>query len=132
MIVDSSAWIDFFRDRATPAAAALTTVLSDDSVRSMTTDVIRLEILAGAERESVRRRMNRALAACEDVAQGPRADVDEAVAMYRACRRAGETVRSPIECLIAATAIRVGVPVLHRDGDFDALSRHTPLRSVTA
>jgi predicted nucleic acid-binding protein len=51
--------------------------------------------------------------------------------MYQACRRAGETVRSPIDCLIAAIAIRVGVPVLHGDGDFDVLSRYTPLRTVT-
>ena len=30
-------------------------------------------------------------------------------------------------CLIAAFAIRVNAPVLHVDGDFAALARHTPL-----
>lgn len=132
MIVDSSAWIDLFRDRDTRAAAALTRVLNDESTRLMTTDVIRLEILAGAEREPVRQRMNRALAACEDVAQRPRVDVDNAVNLYQTCRRAGETVRSPVDCLIAAIAIRAGVPVLHGDGDFDVLRRYTTLRTVSA
>ena len=40
------------------------------------------------------------------------------------------TVRSPIDALIAAVAIRLDVPVLHRDRDFDSVARHTPLRLV--
>ena len=74
--------------------------------------------------------MNRALAACEDLHQIPRADVDDAVGLFQQCRRAGETVRSPVDCLIAAIAIRRGVPVLHNDADFDVLSRHTRLLTV--
>ncbi|MXY43135.1 MAG: PIN domain nuclease [Dehalococcoidia bacterium] len=30
--------------------------------------------------------------------------------------------------LIASTAIRAGMPVLHNDFDFDVLARHTELR----
>ena len=48
--------------------------------------------------------------------------------LYRVCRRRGETVRKLIDCLIAATAIRTGVSVLHADTDFDRLARHTSLR----
>ena len=44
------------------------------------------------------------------------------------CRREGETVRKLMDCLIAAIAIRAGVPILHNDADFDALARHTELR----
>ena len=36
-------------------------------------------------------------------------------------------MRRLIDCLIAAVAIRADVPVLHRDGDFDVLARHTEL-----
>ena len=38
------------------------------------------------------------------------------------------TIRSMLDCLIAAVAIRQGIPVLHSDRDFDALARHTELR----
>ena len=55
-------------------------------------------------------------------------DFDQAAALYRQCRRRGETVRVLIDCLIGALAIRVDVPVLHCDADFDTLARHTPLR----
>jgi len=48
--------------------------------------------------------------------------------MYRTCRRGGETVRKLIDCLIAAVAIRAGLPILHSDSDFDGLARRTPLR----
>ena len=57
--------------------------------------------------------------------------VTAAAALYRTCRRGGETVRKLIDCLIAATAIRSGVAVLHADADFDTLARQTELRIAT-
>jgi predicted nucleic acid-binding protein len=52
---------------------------------------------------------------------------EEAVHLYRAARRAGITVRSAVDCLIAACAIRHGLVVLHHDRDFDAIARVSPL-----
>ena len=60
------------------------------------------------------------------------ADYDDAAALYRRCRRQGETVRRLIDCLIASAAIRAGAPVLHNDADFEALARHTELRTYEA
>ena len=58
---------------------------------------------------------------------------DEAATLYRRCRREGETVRRLIDCLIAAGAIGAGVPaVLHRDDDFDMLSRATIIDGINA
>ena len=55
---------------------------------------------------------------------------DQAAAMYRACRRSGETVRKLIDCLIAAAAVDARIPILHADADFETLARHTDLRVV--
>ena len=55
------------------------------------------------------------------------AHFEEAAALFRRCRREGETARRLIDCLIAAVAIRSGVSVLHRDADFDVLARRTEL-----
>jgi len=55
--------------------------------------------------------------------------VDQAVELYRSARRAGLTVRSGVDCLVAACAIRHGLTVLHCDRDFDALARISPLDS---
>jgi predicted nucleic acid-binding protein len=54
---------------------------------------------------------------------------DEAAAMYRSARRAGVTVRSGVDCLIAACAVRHGLTVLHHDRDFDQLARVVPLET---
>jgi predicted nucleic acid-binding protein len=70
------------------------------------------------------------LARCHYLHQLPHEDVQVAGAIYRACRRAGETVRRANDCLIAAIAIRHDLPLLHRDRDFDAIARHTRLRIV--
>jgi predicted nucleic acid-binding protein len=53
----------------------------------------------------------------------------EAASLFRAARRAGLTVRSGVDCLIAACAIRNGLSVLHRDRDFDLIARISSLES---
>jgi predicted nucleic acid-binding protein len=130
VIIDFSAWAEFFRRTGSAVHHALRSTIADSSTRLMTTDVIRLEILAGAHDDSLRKRMNSLLAGCEDVQQIPRADVDDAVTLFQLCQARGETVRAPSDCLIAAIAIRVDVPVLHADRDFDVLARHGRLRVV--
>jgi predicted nucleic acid-binding protein len=55
----------------------------------------------------------------------------QAVDLYRSARRGGLTVRSSVDCLIAACAIRHDLEVLHRDRDFSALSRISALRQRT-
>ena len=59
--------------------------------------------------------------------------VGEAIALYRRARRAGVTVRSSADCLIAACAIRHDLTVLHVDRDFTQLARisHLSERRVT-
>ena len=54
--------------------------------------------------------------------------VDHAVALYRAARKRGLTIRSGVDCLIAACAIRHGLVVLHADRDYTALARVSPLQ----
>lgn len=52
----------------------------------------------------------------------------EAVDLYRRARRSGLTVRSGVDCLIAACAIRHDLEVLHDDRDYPALARISTLR----
>lgn len=52
----------------------------------------------------------------------------EAVALYRTARRSAVTVRSSVDCLIAACALRHDLEVVHRDRDYPALTRVSALR----
>ena len=56
----------------------------------------------------------------------------EAIDLYRGARRAGFTIRSSIDCLIAACAIRHDLDVLHVDRDYAALARVSALRERKA
>ncbi len=54
---------------------------------------------------------------------------EEAAEIYRTGRNLGISIRSSIDCLIAACAIRNGVPLLHSDRDFVTIARFTTLQS---
>lgn len=54
--------------------------------------------------------------------------VDVAVELYRRARAVGLSVRSSVDCLIAACAIRNDLEVLHRDRDYPLLARVSGLR----
>ena len=53
------------------------------------------------------------------------ADHEDAAPLYRLCRREGDTVRRPIDCLIGSVAMRASAVVLYHDSDLDVLAHHT-------
>ena len=57
--------------------------------------------------------------------------IDHAIDLFRSARRSGVTVRSSVDCLIAAVAIRSRATVLHLDRDFTNLARVSSLTAVS-
>jgi len=123
-LIDTSAWVEFLRDTASPVCARVDGLLGGDIV---TCHPVRMEVLAGARDERHLAELRGLLARASIVATEP-VDYEAAAALYRTCRRGGETVRKLIDCLIAALAIRADIAVLHADSDFDVLARWTALR----
>ena len=124
ILVDTSAWVEFLRDTGSAVCDRVEVLIEGEIA---VCDPIRMEVLAGARDEHHLRRLRGLLARAILLPTSP-ADYDEAAALYRACRREGETVRKLIDCLIGSIAIRAGAAVLHDDDDFDVLARHTGLR----
>jgi predicted nucleic acid-binding protein len=123
IIIDTSAWIEFLRDTGSKVCDTVDDLLDADLAIC---DAISMEVLAGARDEQHLAQL-RGLLARATLVPIIAEDYDQAAALYRTCRRNGETVRKLIDCLIAAVAIRSNAPVLHADADFAALARHTPL-----
>ena len=123
ILADTSAWIEFLRDTGSPVCDLVDELLGGDLT---TCEVVRMEVLAGARDEAHLRGLQQLLARAT-LLPIYRTDYDDAAALYRRCRRQGATIRSTLDCLTAAVAIRQGIPVLHSDRDFDALARHTEL-----
>lgn len=129
MVVDTSAWVEYLRATGSPADAALTNAVraSDDTG---VPDVVRLELLAGAGTDVQVRDLQRLLGRFHAMPAASPADHETAAALYRAARRTGATVRSLLDCLVAAAALRTDSPLLARDRDFEVIARVSPLRLV--
>lgn len=124
VLVDTSVWIETFRK---PVRVTLENVVALDDV--VTCLPVIQEVLQGFRDERAFALAREAMHALP-VVDSPmsRGVFDHAADLYRAARRSGLTVRSGVDCLVAASAIRHGLEVLHRDRDFDVIARVSPLQ----
>ena len=127
IVVDSSAWIELYRDSGHPVAATVERLLDTDQPVAVT-EIVAMELLAGARTETEAHELHDRLMGFEFLLLEGLADYEQAATLYRICRRQGETIRRMTDCLIAVPAIRAGAEVLHKDRDFDAIARHSDLR----
>ena len=125
LLVDTSVWIEVFRK---PSRLRLDRVIDFDDVVTCL-PVVR-EVLQGFRDERAFQTAREAMYALPMVASPVTQPVfDQAIELYRAARRAGITIRSGVDCLVAACAIRHSLAVLHRDRDFDLLAKVSSLES---
>jgi predicted nucleic acid-binding protein len=125
-LVDTSAWVEYLRATGSETHVRLRRLL-DSGHELHTTDVVVMEVLAGGRDDVHVTQLRRLLARADFVAVQGLGDYEQAAALYRRCRRGGDTVHALTDCVIAAVAIRSGIDVLHADRDFDAIARHSTL-----
>jgi hypothetical protein len=125
LLVDTSVWIEVFRK---PSRLRFDQVIDFDDV--VTCLPVVQEVLLGFRDERAFQTAREAMYALPMVASPVTQPVfDQAIELYRAARRAGITIRSGVDCLVAACAIRHSLTVLHRDRDFDLLAKVSSLES---
>jgi len=123
VLVDTSVWIEVFRR---PSRLTLTTITELDEI--VTCLPVIQEVLQGFRDERAFRLAREALFAFPIVESPVRSEVfEEAIHLYRAARRAGLTIRSGVDCLIAACALRHDLTVVHQDRDFGAIAEVSSL-----
>lgn len=128
ILVDTSVWIEVFR-RSRPFDLEAAAEFGD----VVTCLLVIQEVLQGFREERAFRVARDALLAIPCVESPlPESVFLEAAGLYRSARRAGLTVRSSADCLIAACALRHDLEVLHRDRDFAAIAQVAPLRQRNA
>jgi predicted nucleic acid-binding protein len=124
VLVDTSVWIEVFR----PPGFQLESVVDFNEV--VTCLPVVQEVLQGFDSEPGFIRAREAMLALPIVESPLGVNVfAHAVDLYRSARRLGLTIRSGVDCLIAACAIRNQLEVLHCDRDFDALAKVSALRA---
>jgi predicted nucleic acid-binding protein len=122
ILVDTSVWVGYLRGDERPAAARLAELL-DRGTPVAVTAIVAQELLQGVPPGPAFDRLERYLSSQWrlEPADPWHASV-EAARMFGACRTAGVTVRSTLDCLIARIAIEHGVALLHDDRDFDLIA----------
>lgn len=121
ILVDTSVWIEFLRGRHRLEAEMLPRIVICGPILQ--------EVFAGLREgpsgEEFRNRMLALPRLCDPL---PSRLFLDAAEIYNTGRRKGHTIRSGVDCLIAAVAIECGVAVMHKDRDFDVIARFTGLR----
>lgn len=125
ILVDTSVWVDLFRNRATVGSSILQRALQD-GMDVCICGVILTELLQGVQNQHEQQLMRAMLDPL--IYLKMKKDIFILSAdIYRNLRKRGVTIRKTIDCLIGAVAIFYNVPLLHADRDFDPLVEYCGL-----
>jgi len=128
IVVDSSVWIDHFRNMVTESVSHLRELVHRESL--LIGDLIVCEVLRGVRSERQARVIEAALRRFEVVSL---CDPDLAVVAadnYRILRGRGVTVRTTVDLIIGTYCIERGHALLHSDRDFEPMERYLGLQTV--
>ena len=125
IVVDSSVWIDFLRDRDTPQTARLDQWLGQQPIA--VADLVLAEVLQGIPSDRDFENACRLFAPFPVIAIGGVEIALQAARHYRALRAIGVTVRKTVDTLIATCCIADGHALLFSDRDFVPFVTHLGL-----
>ena len=126
VLVDSSVWIDFFRQSGSRNAEVLRALVRQDE--AVVGDLMLTEVLRGFDGDRAFLDARAGFAAMETIQISDETTALLAADHYRWLRRRGVTVRSTIDTLIAARCIVDGLALLHSDRDFAPFAEHLGLK----
>lgn len=125
-LVDSSVWIDFLRNKQNSTVQKFTEIL-DTKMPYGITHLIYQELLQGAATSKDFKQLVEYLGTQRFFEpKNNIASYAAAAQIYFDCRRAGITIRSTIDCLIAQIAIEHNLVLLHNDKDFIDIAKICP------
>lgn len=122
ILVDTSIWVELLTRKPRH------TIRERDLLRFATCGPVVQEVLQGLRPDPQSDAFRAAFLAIPLLSDPMPLDLFVSAAeIYRQGRQRGLTIRSSVDCLIAAVAIDNRAPVWHRDRDFDAIARYTGL-----
>lgn len=130
ILADTSVLLDLLRGRHTPASDRLRQLEATGTPYGIPM-VCCQEVLQGAKDEREWRTLRAYLGTQRLVLpQDPQAVHFEAARIFFDCRRKGITVRSTVDCLIAALVLEGQDTLLHDDDDFEEMRTVRPLATL--
>ncbi len=129
ILVDSSVWINYFNGRITWQTEILDQMLQQIPI--CTGDLILTEVLQGFRKESEFKKAREVLSILPCKQLGGYDIAIQSAENYRTLRKKGITVRKTIDVIIGTFCIVKNIPLLHDDRDFDPLTEHLSLKTIS-
>lgn len=126
VLVDTSIWIEYFRDSKTPAVDLFDKLLNNDQVTVC--PLIFQEVLQGIRDQTEYSQTKELLESLPRLKADVYLAAIGAADIFRSLRQQGITIRKSNDCLIAWYALNAGCPVLHNDRDFDLMAKPLKLK----
>ncbi len=120
VLIDTSAWVDFLNGHPSRESEALASLVEGEE-ELCTCGVIVAEVFQGLRRDKFREELERLFRELLFVEPAGIDTYLRAAGIYRHLRSRGITVRSTVDCLIAALAEENACQVLARDRDLTAI-----------
>jgi predicted nucleic acid-binding protein len=127
-IVDTTVWIDLFRDANTAQTEHLEFLIRRGE--AALGDLILSEVLQGIVKDAEFRSVARHLSNFNIYPMTGRRNAVQSAVNYRKLRARGFTVRKIVDCWIATFCIQGAFPLLHNDRDFDPFEKHLGLKVI--
>jgi predicted nucleic acid-binding protein len=129
ILVDTSVWIDFLNGKKNKQTTVLTQLIEEDFAIAICPTIIQ-EILQGIRDDKGFKLVKESLSGFELLVIDPVEAAHGAASLYREIRKKGLTIRKSNDCLIAFYAIFYKIPLLHKDEDFNRISKYSELKLV--
>lgn len=127
VLIDTSAWIEYFRDGEPGIAAEVARCLDEERV--IMGDLIYCEVMQGLRSSRQRREIGHLFSTLPSFEMVGFDIADKASANYRLLRAKGLTIRKTIDVIIGTFCAANGVRLVHHDRDFTLMARHIGLDS---
>ena len=125
ILVDTSVWIEIFKDKTGNIVKAFQKTIGTDYY--VMSRFNQLELLQGAKDQKEWELLEDYLST-QYFLEATQDTWPKAARIYYELRRKGFTINSPVDCCIAQVALEYGAILLHRDKDFENISRLRPLQ----
>ena len=129
ILVDTTIWVDFFRDtEKTKQADILQQLIEDEEYDICICPIIYQEILQGIREDKKFEEIKNILQNATMINTPIMTVAEYAIDLYRSLRKKGKTIRKPYDCLIASYAILEDMYLLHNDFDFRQMENNSKLK----
>ena len=127
VLIDTSVWIDFLNGTVNSQSDAMTRAIEQDAEIFICRPVIQ-EVLQGISDDQEHYNLKEKLFSLNILIIDPLDAALGASELYRTLRKKGISIRKTNDTLIAFYCIYYNIPILHKDRDFNAISKHSKLK----